>query len=182
MSFCPTKIHFVHVLPGAKNLALPPSSYLGWPQRVSKTRNSFSLMDLLKKLRGRPQLKEGKRTRKVDVRFTEKELELVNKMAEALGVTRAELARSRILGGAEAIVINALSLINELDEIGAEFGRAGNNINQLAKYSNILRNKNILSPIVAEHFLIYLEHYSKNQQRIEGLLRKIIRQLNCMAI
>jgi hypothetical protein len=139
-------------------------------------------MNAEEKHRGRPPLTTGKRIKKVDVRFTELEYEEVLKMESALGINRSDLIRIRVLAGSKGIVINAISLLGQLDAIGAEMGRAGNNINQLAKYSNILKNEGILSPVVVERFLILLESYLKDQRQMEAAIRKILRTMNQPAI
>jgi len=181
MSFCPTKIPSGFP-PMQKDLAFRLHSYLVQPKGLSKTRDSFSLMNAEEKHRGRPPLTTGKRIKKVDVRFTELEYEEVLKMESALGINRSDLIRIRVLAGSKGIVINAISLLGQLDTIGAEMGRAGNNINQLAKYSNILKNEGILSPVVVERFLILLESYLKDQRQMEAAIRKILRTMNQPAI
>lgn len=131
-----------------------------------------------KKSPGRPKKEEGKRTKKVDVRLSPDELNLLDKMVETFGVGRGELIRLRVFNGAKTMVINSSVLVKSLDAISAEFGRAGNNINQLARYSNILRNQNLLSPAITNHYLHLLEDYTRKQIAMETLLRKIIRSMS----
>jgi hypothetical protein len=54
-------------------------------------------------------------------------------------------------------------------------GRCGNNINQLAKYANILKKRGMLSPVVIERFNVLFEQYLKNQQALDASLRKVFR-------
>ena len=129
------------------------------------------------KREGRPPKKEGKRTFKIDVRFTEEEYKLILAMELALGISRTKLIRSRLLHNGAKVVINAKDVIRELNEIGAELGRSGNNLNQLAHYANILNQKNILSPVVVERFNLLLESYLKSRTELDSSLRKIIRSL-----
>jgi len=129
------------------------------------------------KRKGRPPKKEGKRTFKIDVRFTEEEYKLILAMELALGISRTKLIRSRLLHNGAKVVINAKAVIRELNEIGAELGRSGNNLNQLAHYANILNQKNILSPVVVERFNLLLESYLKSRTELDSSLRKIIRSL-----
>jgi putative heme degradation protein len=132
---------------------------------------------MAKKLKGRPLLTEGKRVKKVDARFTEKEYQLILDMEITLGISKTELVRLRVLENAKRVVINAKDLIVGLDTIGAELGRSGNNINQLARYSNILRKKGILSPVVTERFNLLFESYLIQQKLLETALRKILREM-----
>ena len=76
-----------------------------------------------KKLNGRPKLKEGGRSKKIDVRFTETEYKVVLELEKELGISKTELVRMRVLNNAGNIVINARELLGLLDDIGAEMGR-----------------------------------------------------------
>jgi hypothetical protein len=131
----------------------------------------------LKKLTGRPKLKEGKRARFINVRFTEDEYKLVTEMEEQLDISKAELIRMRILTDAKKVVINSKELIKRLDGVGAELGRIGNNINQLAKHANILKLQGQLSPLVIKKFNELFEEYILVQQLLEAALRSIIRAM-----
>jgi hypothetical protein len=126
---------------------------------------------------GRPQKTEAKRIKKIDVRFTEEEYHIIKGLEETLGISKTDLVRQRLLHGARLTMINAKEMIGELDNIGTELGRSGNNINQLARYANTLNKKSILSPQVMEQFNILFEKYIENQRGLEIVLRKIIRGL-----
>lgn len=118
-----------------------------------------------------------KRTKKIDARFTEDEYNLVLETEKTLGITKTDLVRNALLKNGKAVIINAKELISHLDKAGTELGRSGNNINQLARYANMLIKKNALSPVVAERFNILLKQYLANQKDLETTLRKIIRMM-----
>jgi hypothetical protein len=128
-----------------------------------------------KKQPGRPLMVRGKRDQKIDVRFTRDEYELILKLEKTLGISKADLIRNKILTGSDRVVVNAEQLIGSLDLLGTEMGRAGNNINQLAKYANALNRQGILSVVVAERYNILLGNYQELQERLEVLLRRMIR-------
>jgi hypothetical protein len=130
-----------------------------------------------KKLNGRPQLKEGKRTKFINVRFTEDEYKEVAELEKELALSKTDLIRMRILSDAKKTVINAKELIKHLDAVGAEMGRIGNNINQLAKHANTLKLQGALNPMVVERFNQLFEVYIQIQQLLEASLRKIIRAM-----
>ena len=117
----------------------------------------------------------GKRLKKIDTRFTEDEYQIVCEMEKTLGLTKTELVRQRLLSNAGVLVVNAKELIALLDQVGTEMGRCGNNINQLAKYANILKKRGMLAPVVIERFNVLFEQYLKNQQALEASLRKVFR-------
>lgn len=124
---------------------------------------------------GRPHKVCGKRDKKIDVRFTSDEFELILKLEKTLGISKADLIRNRILAGSDRVIVNAEQLMGALDLLGTEMGRAGNNINQLSRYANALNRQGILSVVVAERFNILLLNYQELQKRLEVLLRRMIR-------
>jgi hypothetical protein len=132
-------------------------------------------MTASRKLKGRPVITEGKRTKKIDVRFTEDEYRTILALENELGICKTDLIRTRLLQNAPAILINAKDAIAQLDAIGSELGRSGNNINQLARYANTLKKKEILSATVVERFNTLFECYIVNQKDLETALRKVIR-------
>jgi len=124
---------------------------------------------------GRP-LKAGpKRIKKIDVRFTQEEYDDILELEKTLGINKTDLVRTRVLNNAKIMVVNAKELISLLDQTGAEMGRCGNNINQLAKYANILNKSGRLSPVVIERFNHLFEQYIKQQESTDASLRKVIR-------
>jgi hypothetical protein len=127
--------------------------------------------------KGRPPKLAGKRTFKIDVRFTEEEYKLITEMEQVLGLSRAKLIRARVLDNGTGLILNAKALIQQLGQIGTELGRTGNNLNQLAHYANILKLKNILSPVLVERFNLLLESHLKTRTELNASLRKIIRSL-----
>jgi hypothetical protein len=176
MSSCPTNAPsslFASQSESCLQLSLRASAQ---DEGVSETRNSFPLMDN-SQLKGGAASKQANRTKKIDARFTEDEYKTILELEKELGISKTNLVRTRVLRNAPEIIINAKDLIRHLDSIGAEMGRAGNNINQLARYANILIKKAILSPVVVERFNILFEQYLEHQKTLEAALRKIIRSM-----
>ena len=134
-------------------------------------------MEPVKKRNGRPKLTEGKRTKFINVRFTEEEYREITDLEKELSVSKTDLIRMRILSDAKSIVINSRELIKHLDSAGGEMGRIGNNINQLAKHANTLKLKGELTANIITQFNKLFEEYIVVQQRFEIALRKIIRDM-----
>lgn len=128
-----------------------------------------------KRSNGRPKLEDGKRSKIVNVRFTEVEFKSVTDLEKELNVTKTELIRMRVLENADKVVINSRELLVELDCIGAEMGRIGNNINQLARHANLLKLQKALHPGIVLKFEVLFEEYLQIQRQLEVALRKIIR-------
>jgi hypothetical protein len=122
-------------------------------------------------------MKKELRNKKIDVRFTESEYKSIEELEQTLGIGKTELVRCKVLENSNTAIINSKELIAQLGKIGAELGRSGNNINQLAHYTNILKLKDVLAPDIVERASTLFELYISKQQTLEGLLRKIIRLL-----
>jgi hypothetical protein len=152
------------------------------PQKVTcppgelKTRNSF-FMGGSRKLTGRPVLKEGKRTKKIGARFTQDEYDLIQALEKQLGLSETDLVRMRLLNDSEKQIVNARDFIIAIDQVGAEIGRVGNNINQLAKHANTLKLMGALHPSVIIRFNELFDQYLVIQRSLETTLRKIIRAM-----
>jgi hypothetical protein len=153
------------------------------PSRSAKLRAGLSklgtrlLMTKDLKKGGRPPAKEGKRTYKINVRFNQNEHQSILELQKTLGLSKTQLVRMRLLENNAAVIFNARQLMEILDKVGAELGRSGNNINQLARHANIMRKKNMLSPAIAGHFLVLLERHLALRKELDATFRTIIRQL-----
>ena len=167
MSFCRTKFRFAEIL------FIPKESCP--PGEKKKNSQLIFLMAELKKIAGRPKKDREKRVKKIDARFTQTEYELVLGMEKTLGISKTELVRLRLLNGSERMLMNTRELIGQLDIIGAEMGRIGNNINQLAKHAHIMRLNGEMPIYVAEKFNALFEEYLDSQRRLEVVFRKLIR-------
>jgi hypothetical protein len=121
--------------------------------------------------------KKNNRIKKIDARFTEDEYKIVEEMEKTLGLRKTDLVRIRLLQDSVALVINAKELIGELNTIGTEIHRHGNNINQLARHANTLYLRGCLAPEVVIQFNELMQAHVKNQEMLEATLRKIMRGL-----
>lgn len=122
-------------------------------------------------------METGKRIKKIDARFTQEEYDCILAMEKTLGVSKTELVRMRVLKDSGILVINAREMLQRVDALGTELGHIGNNINQLARYANVLNKRGVLSPQVITRFNQVMSNYSSNQQQMEVIFRKIIRSM-----
>ncbi|WP_243770776.1 plasmid mobilization protein [Mucilaginibacter rubeus] len=127
------------------------------------------------KLGGRPPMADGKRSKKIDVRFTEEEYRMILLWEETLGINKTDLIRGRVLQKTKEVIVNAKALIEEIDAIGTELGRCGNNINQLARHANTLNKAGRLNPSVINEFNRLFTDYLKRIETLETTFRKLIR-------
>lgn len=113
--------------------------------------------------------------RRFELRLSEQELMQFLELEKSLGISRSDIVRIRVLKNAANMLTNTKELMKRLDTIGAELGRSGNNINQLAKHANILQKQGLLSQSVATEFTSLLGGYITVQQELEKNIRQIIR-------
>lgn len=125
--------------------------------------------------RGRPKSLVENRNIRYTVRLTSEENKELIKIATSLGWSIADYLRSKALNNRKQF-INGIALIANLDRVGGELGRAGNNINQLARHANILNKTDKLDESVINRFNILFAEYIKMQQELETAMRKIIRE------
>lgn len=128
--------------------------------------------------KGRPPLVSGKRIKKIDVRFTQEEFDFVIAMEKASGMKKADLIRKKLLLEGERMLVDSKAVMSSIDVIGLELSKAGNNVNQLARYANILNKDGLLSAVVVDRLLLELRKYNKIKMDLERLMRKLIRLLS----
>lgn len=98
----------------------------------------------------RPQKeKELSRSHHITLRLIDMEYELVMNRAKEAGISRSDYIRKQLLEGAFIIKYEIVADIPELQKFTAEFGKIGNNLNQIAKYFNMggVRSKSMQDEI-----------------------------------
>lgn len=134
-------------------------------------------MDKPRKKAGRPPMLTGKRDRLIKSKLTDEEFSQLLSIQKASGMNRMELIRKRVLGGGTVVTINAKELLEQLDAIGAELGRSGNNINQLARHANILNRQQRLDPEIVSEFNALFTNYIRIQRELEKTFRQLLRTM-----
>lgn len=134
-------------------------------------------MDKPRKKPGRPPMLTGKRTRLIKAKLTDEEFAKLLEIQKTSGMNRMELIRRRVLGGGAAVAVNAVELLTALDTNGAELGRAGNNINQLARHANVLNRQGRLAPEVVTEFNRLFTDYIRTQRELEKNFRQLLRAM-----
>jgi hypothetical protein len=129
------------------------------------------------KKQGRPPMLTGKRTHIIKAKLTDDEFKALLEIQKTSGLNRMELIRRRVLGKMASTTINISELLNALNAIGSELGRAGNNINQLAKHANTLNKQERLNEHIVVDFNNLFSTYIHSQQELEKILRHILRAM-----
>lgn len=113
--------------------------------------------------------------RRFELRLSEQELKQFLELEKSLGISRSDIVRIRVLKNAASMLVNTKELMKKMDAVGAELGRSGNNINQLARHANILQKQGLLSQSITTEFNSLLGEYITIQQELEKVIRQIIR-------
>lgn len=116
-----------------------------------------------------------KRTRRFELRLTEDEAKILLHLEKELSINRTELIRMRVLKNTNTVLVNSKELLKLLDKLGAELGRCGNNINQLARHANVMNKQGLMHQSVISEFNELFGRYIHAQQDIEKVIRQIIR-------
>ncbi|WP_428330358.1 plasmid mobilization protein [Mucilaginibacter sp.] len=124
---------------------------------------------------GRPEKLTGKRTKIIKAKLTEDEFNQLLIIEKTLGINRMELIRTRVLHQSQKVLVNSSTLLKQLDQLGGEMGRSGNNINQLARHANVLHNHGLLTESVVIEFNKLFQDYIRIRGDTEKTLGQIIR-------
>jgi hypothetical protein len=124
---------------------------------------------------GRPELQQGKKECFIRARLTGDEYKRLLALEKELGMNHTDLIRHRLLDSQHKQLINSREVLTRLDVMGAELGRAGNNINQLARHANILNKRGMLNETLIIEFNLLFREYARIRNETEKSLRQIIR-------
>jgi len=90
--------------------------------------------------------------------------------------TMSEYLRFRLVETKDVYVHDPKEILKTLDFLGEEIGRIGNNINQLAKYANILLLKERLEPSVIDELNALLREYGAERKEIALAMRALFKK------
>nr|WP_208112460.1 plasmid mobilization relaxosome protein MobC [Sunxiuqinia elliptica] len=77
----------------------------------------------------------------------------------------------------ENVSFNHVEFLKEIHVLGTELSRQGNNINQLAKYTNTLTIEKRLTPEIATRLEEILLEHIKKQEEVRIAFRTLIREM-----
>jgi len=115
------------------------------------------------------------RTRRFELRLSEAERAQFLELEKALGLSRADIVRIRVLQHSKKMLVNTTEVMKFLDSIGTEIGRSGNNINQLARHANTLGQQGMLHDVLIRDLIPLLTEYVRLQRELEQSIRQLIR-------
>lgn len=127
---------------------------------------------------GRKKLPAGKHlNKKLQIHVTEEEnTQIENDFANSGLNSKSEYLRQRLLKpGRRSSSINPIELLKQIDKIGAELGSIGNNMNQIAKYANLLSLRGELNMHPIKQFNMLMDEYMSTRRELVKAYRAIIK-------
>ncbi|MEN0053600.1 MAG: plasmid mobilization relaxosome protein MobC [Mucilaginibacter sp.] len=122
---------------------------------------------------GRPPKNQGQKIKQAHIRLTEDQHKQLLDLENQIGVNRTDLFIKRVLENQDYIVTQ--DVIVQLAKVGAEMGKIGSNINQLAKHANTVIKNQPLSPAVVGAFNSLLELHIAHEADLYKVLRQMYR-------
>ena len=120
-------------------------------------------------------METGRRVRLIKAKLTEEEYQQFLTIEKQLGLNRSQIIKARILQDSFAVLVDGRQLLSALDSIGAELGRAGNNINQLARHANTLNKQGMFDGQLILEFNRLFGQYLLLQRELDTAMRQLIR-------
>ncbi|MNL43944.1 Bacterial mobilization protein (MobC) [compost metagenome] len=124
---------------------------------------------------GRPKILIGKRDKRIEIRLTEEEFYILQRLENETKLSRSLLFVNRILHQQDFFITN--DVVNELSSIGQEIGRIGVNINQMAKHCNTVIKSQSLNPKITEEFNKLMQEFLSEEKEINKLFRQMYRTM-----
>ncbi|ATP56227.1 hypothetical protein CPT03_06970 [Pedobacter ginsengisoli] len=124
---------------------------------------------------GRPKVLTGKRDRRIEIRLTEQELIILQRLENETHISRSCLFIKRILYQQDFFVTT--DVLKELASVGQEIGRIGVNINQMAKHCNTVIKSQSLNPKITEEFNKLMQEFLSEEKEINKLFRQMYRTM-----
>jgi len=133
-------------------------------------------MTFIKNKGGRPKLSNSeKRIAEIHIACNKGDKTRIKELAKSYGLTMTEYILRKCFD--ENVSFNHVEFLKEIHVLGTELSRQGNNINQLAKYTNTLTIEKRLTPEIATRLEEILLEHIKKQEEVRIAFRTLIREM-----
>lgn len=133
-------------------------------------------MTFIKNKGGRPKLSNSeKRIAEIHIACNKGDKTRIKELAKSYGLTMTEYILRKCFD--ENVSFNHVEFLKEIHDLGTELSRQGNNINQLAKYTNTLTIEKKLTPEIATRLEEVLLEHIKKQEEVRIAFRTLIREM-----
>jgi len=133
-------------------------------------------MTFIKNKGGRPKLSNSeKRIAEIHIVCNKGDKTRIKELAKSYGLTMTDYILRKCFD--ENVSFNHVEFLKEIHVLGTELSRQGNNINQLAKYTNTLTIEKRLTPEIATRLEEILLEHIKKQEEVRIAFRTLIREM-----
>ncbi|WP_319589346.1 plasmid mobilization protein [uncultured Draconibacterium sp.] len=133
-------------------------------------------MTFIKNKGGRPKLSNSeKRIAEIHIVCNKGDKTRIKELAKSYGLTMTDYILRKCFD--ENVSFNHVEFLKEIHVLGTELSRQGNNINQLAKYTNTLTIEKKLTPEIAIRLEEILLEHIKKQEEVRVAFRTLIREM-----
>jgi len=133
-------------------------------------------MTFIKNKGGRPKLTNSeKRIAEIHIVCNKGDKTRIKELAKSYGLTMTDYILRKCFD--ENVSFNHVEFLKEIHVLGTELSRQGNNINQLAKYTNTLTIEKRLTPEIATRLEEILLEHIKKQEEVRIAFRTLIREM-----
>lgn len=133
-------------------------------------------MTFIKNKGGRPKRSNSeKRIAEIHIVCNKGDKTRIKELAKSYGLTMTDYILRKCFD--ENVSFNHVEFLKEIHVLGTELSRQGNNINQLAKYTNTLTIEKRLTPEIATRLEEILLEHIKKQEEVRIAFRTLIREM-----
>jgi urease gamma subunit len=133
-------------------------------------------MTFIKNKGGRPKLSNSeKRIAEIHIVCNKGDKTRIKELAKSYGLTMTDYILRKCFD--ENVSFNHVEFLKEIHDLGTELSRQGNNINQLAKFTNTLTIEKRLTPEIATRLEEILLEHIKKQEEVRIAFRTLIREM-----
>jgi hypothetical protein len=115
------------------------------------------------------------RSEVVKIRLTQAEKNKLVELSRELNMDLSQCVRSKVFKDSDTLMISSRDFRLATDNIGAQLGKIGSNINQFARYANSLYNSGQVDPLVLDQFRAALLEYKGEKDKLISVYTALLK-------
>ena len=115
------------------------------------------------------------RSEVVKIRLTQTEKNKLVELSRELSMDLSQCVRSKVFKDSDTLMISSRDFRLATDNIGAQLGKIGSNINQFVRYANSLYNSGQVDPLVLDQFRVALLEYKTEKDKLISVYTALLK-------
>jgi len=111
----------------------------------------------------------------VKIRLTQAEKDRLTELSKELKMDLSQCVRSKVFKDSDTLMISSRDFRLATDNIGAQLGKIGSNINQFARYANSLYNSGQVDPLLLDQFRRALLEYKAEMDKLISVYTALLK-------